>query len=349
MRQEGKHAGEMLARLRDRFGDRGPARYRGAIGDLQMAGEIGRAADHAEAAYLGAARDRGAAGDHGMGADAHVMRDLDLIIDLAAVLDHGIAHRAAVDRGVGADLDIVAEHGAAGLRNLDVFDAVGSNVRRKTETVGPDHRAAVDDAALPDHATVIDRYVGVQQRVVADLRAGADIGIGQHAHALAEPGAGFDHDIGADIAGGGHHRIIRDAGARIDAGARVVVGGAVELLRDAREADIGIARDQPVAAVGAALLANAVEVGRRDDHRGGRRGQRLRQIQRIGQEGQLPFPCLIERREAAHGQRGITHNLRAGVRGELTQCGCLHRGTSWNDERGRLTCRRRSGPSSHRR
>src|SRR2546429_5769305 len=55
-----------------------------------------------------------------------------------------VVERAAVDRGVGADLDVVAYHGAPGLRNLDP----APGIRRHAETIGADHHAGVDQAAL---------------------------------------------------------------------------------------------------------------------------------------------------------------------------------------------------------
>ena len=58
----------------------------------------------------GAAGDADATGQRAVGADADVMRDLNLVVQLDPVLDHGIFQRAAIDGGVGADLDIIADH-----------------------------------------------------------------------------------------------------------------------------------------------------------------------------------------------------------------------------------------------
>jgi hypothetical protein len=91
-----------------------------------------RAAGHADAAGHGRVR-----------ADMAVVADLDLVVELDAVLDDGVGQRAAVDRGVGADVDVVADQHAPGLRNLDV-DAV---LAREAEAVGADHGARVQDAA----------------------------------------------------------------------------------------------------------------------------------------------------------------------------------------------------------
>src|SRR5271165_1160537 len=99
-------------------------------------------------ADLGATGDTDAAGHHGMRADLHVMRDLNLIVELDAVFDHGIAQCSAVDSGIGADVDIVADHYAASLRNLDV-DPV---FLRKAEAVRTDYRPGMHNPALADSA-----------------------------------------------------------------------------------------------------------------------------------------------------------------------------------------------------
>ncbi|MNM79970.1 hypothetical protein D3C81_919180 [compost metagenome] len=125
-----------------------------------------------------------------------------------------------------------------------------------------------------------------------------------------------------------------------------MVGFAVEALRHAGKADVGIARHQPVAAVGTALGADALEVGLRHDHGAGLRIQRLLQVERIGQEREFAGRSLVKGSQANDRQVGITHNLRAVLGGELTQCGCLHGGTSLKNEtatneRAPLTCCRR--------
>lgn len=327
MRQERKHTGEMAAGLPDRFGDRGAAGYRGPVGDGQMPGEIGGAANHAEPADPCTAGNRGTARDHGMRADPHVMRDLDLVVELAALLDDRVRHRTAVDRGIGADLHVVAEHRPPRLRNLHVAYAGRADIRRKTKAVGTDHHATVEDIARAHHAMVIDRDIGVHQRVIADLGVRTDKTVADNAHALAQPRARLDHHVGADKARGRHHGIRRHAGTRIDTGAGIRIG-TVEALRDTRKTHIRIARHEPVAPVGMPLGTDALKVGVRHDDRPGSGGHGLRQVQRIGKKRQIGRTGLIEGSQATHGKVGITHNLRAVLGGELTQCGCLHGGTS---------------------
>lgn len=90
-----------------------------------------------------------------------------------------VSSSAAVDRGVGADLDVVADDDAAGLRDLD--PGAGA-LACEAETVGADDHARMQDAVLTDHAVVIDADVGVQAGAalrpmevpLADEAVGAD-------------------------------------------------------------------------------------------------------------------------------------------------------------------------------
>ena len=97
------------------------------------------AADHTALADLGAARDARHRGHDRMLAEAHVVGDLHEIVELHAVLDDGVLDRAAVHRGVRADLDVVADHDAAELRNLAATrrrPAQSRNRRRRSRQPG---------------------------------------------------------------------------------------------------------------------------------------------------------------------------------------------------------------------
>ena len=117
---------------RDRLG-RGadPARAGGNVGhdaalraehragaDRDMIGDADLAAHHDEISHLRAAGYAGLRGDHAVPPDADVVRDLHEIVDLGALADDRVAGRAAVDRGVGADLHVVLDDDAAGLRDF---------------------------------------------------------------------------------------------------------------------------------------------------------------------------------------------------------------------------------------
>ena len=55
-----------------------------------------------------------------MPADRYIVTDLDLIVDFRAFSDDGIAQTAAIDSRPGADLDVVLDQDAAGLRYLQM-------------------------------------------------------------------------------------------------------------------------------------------------------------------------------------------------------------------------------------
>jgi len=106
-----------------------------------------------------------------------------LIVDFGALADHGIAQAAAVDAGAGADLDIVLDQDAAGLRHL--LMAVGA------EEMKP-------NPSCPDVAA------GMNQDVVADQRkldrgARPDIAVPADPDVGADHGARPDHGAGADL------------------------------------------------------------------------------------------------------------------------------------------------------
>src|SRR5512139_265221 len=111
-----------LPRIQPRLGDRVRhhrlAREIHVVGDLQVADDAHHPAQHAPPADGDAAGDSDAAGDHRVFTDAAVVPYLHLVVDLDAILDHRVANRATVHRGVGADLDVVADHDGADLRNL---------------------------------------------------------------------------------------------------------------------------------------------------------------------------------------------------------------------------------------
>src|SRR4029453_5594474 len=104
------------------------AGHRDVVADLDVTGDPDHPPAHAAAAGRRAAGNATAARDHRVLADADVVTDLDQVVDPDAVLDDGVAERATVDGRIGADLDIVADHGRAELRNLDI----AAGVRRMT-------------------------------------------------------------------------------------------------------------------------------------------------------------------------------------------------------------------------
>ena len=131
--------------------------------------------------------------------DVHVVRHLDQVVELDAIFDHGVVERPAVDAGVGADLDVVADHHGAQL--LDLFPAAID--RREAETVGADHHAAVQDAARTDRATVAESRVRMQAGVFADARLGTDVRLCTDDRRRADLRAGAHEGQRTDVRGCG--------------------------------------------------------------------------------------------------------------------------------------------------
>ena len=120
-----------------------------------------------------------------------VVADLDLVVEADVFFQHRVLDRAAVDRGVRADFAIVADHHAAELRHLEPASAL----HRQAEAIGPEYRTRVDQ------------------------------------HALAQPDAPDQRDIGAEFAPFAHDAILADGAARTDGG----TGGHAGARTDADE------------------------------------------------------------------------------------------------------------------
>ena len=122
---------------------------------------------------------------HAVPPDRAVVSDLHQIVDLGALADDGIAGGAAVDGRIGADLHIVLNDDAAGLRDF----LMALRARQIAKPVLADTGARMDDDAIADQR-MLDRRAGADRAVAADAnarpdnradrdhRAGADLGIG---------------------------------------------------------------------------------------------------------------------------------------------------------------------------
>src|ERR1700682_3070880 len=111
-----------------------------------------------------------------MPADCHVVTDLDLIVDFRAFADDGIAQTAAIDGRSGADLDVVLDQDAAGLRYFQMA------IRSK------EHEAI---AILSDAAAGVDQDVIAHKRKLNGATR-ADVAI------PADPDIGTDHGTRTD-------------------------------------------------------------------------------------------------------------------------------------------------------
>ena len=113
-------------------------------------------------------------------------------------------------RGAGADLDMVLDQDAAGLRHLEM-------------AFGAEEDEAV--AVLPDAAAGMDQDVVADQREL-DRGAGADIAVPADLDVGADHGAGADHRAGADLDPRADHgeriddHAVFQMGRRVDDGRR---------------------------------------------------------------------------------------------------------------------------------
>ena len=136
-------------------------------------------------------------------ADANVVSQMNEIVEARAPTDTRLPRRPAIDRAVRADLHIVLADNRAELRNL----AMRGTVPRETETVGTDHRAAVNHHVVAELATLPHSHSGVQDAAFAHLRLCADERQRADHRACADRRTAFDHRLRTD----------RDAFTQLDA------------------------------------------------------------------------------------------------------------------------------------
>src|SRR6187455_3451596 len=121
--------------------DRAHRRDLSAVADLEVVVDSHLGTQRHIVANRQTARQPYLGGQQTMPADRHIVADLDLIVDFRALADHGVAQAAAIDGGPGADLDIVLDHDAAGLRHLQM--AIRAE-KYEAEAILPDAAARMD-------------------------------------------------------------------------------------------------------------------------------------------------------------------------------------------------------------
>jgi len=129
------------------------------------------------AANAGATRDADTARERAMGADSHVVGDLNLIVQLDPLLDHSIFQGTAVDGGISANFDIVANHHATKLGDLEPVSAV---IESQTEAIATDHRPRMHQYPTTQPNPVIESHLSHQPALVTDLGLFADHAVGSH-------------------------------------------------------------------------------------------------------------------------------------------------------------------------
>src|SRR5438046_6413491 len=96
---------------------------------------------------------------------------LDKVIHFDATAEARFTHRGAVNARVGLNLDVVFDHRRPGLNDLVVGPI---RLLRKPETIATDHRAVLENHAVPNLDVLAHDGVGVREEAVADLRAAVD-------------------------------------------------------------------------------------------------------------------------------------------------------------------------------
>ncbi|KAF1326762.1 hypothetical protein FI667_g8294, partial [Globisporangium splendens] len=200
----------------------------------QMPREHRGAADGAALADGGRARHTHAGRHRGMCADAAVVADHDLVVELHAVREDGVFKGAAVDGGVGADFDVIAQRNAAELRDLAPGALAQRRIRREAETIGPQHRTAVQDDSGADLDAFVQRDVGMQPAIGPDGRSGADDATRTQHRAPSDTHAGFDDAVRADTHAFFDDRVGRNHGGGMGFSGQGGSAAVSDPLRDAR-------------------------------------------------------------------------------------------------------------------
>ena len=99
-------------------------------------------ADPRVSLYDGAATDYYAARHAGSPPDPRVMADLHVVVDLDVVLDDGRRHGSTLHDSQRPNLDKIADHDAAKVRNSFLIAGL---IAHESETLGSDDRVCPDD------------------------------------------------------------------------------------------------------------------------------------------------------------------------------------------------------------
>src|SRR5262249_29904746 len=126
--------------------------------------------------------------------DDDVVRDLNEIVDLGALLDPSSTKARAVNCCVGTDLYIIVDLNNSQLRHfflLALFDL-------ETETVGSDHRSAMNDDARANAATLSDCNARINHAVRTDGRLSTDVAAGTNHRPVPDLCPRFDYRMRLD-------------------------------------------------------------------------------------------------------------------------------------------------------
>ena len=132
--------------------------------------------------------------------DPDVMSDLNLIVEFDSIADNRITNCTTINSRIGTNLNIIANHHAPYLWNLDPAFLAGS----KPKAFRPQHGAGIDDAALTDHRAVHHRYICHQARTSTNGDFAAEhTPRGDH-HIFMDDGLLANHNMSANFSAVGN-------------------------------------------------------------------------------------------------------------------------------------------------
>src|SRR5947208_3101147 len=165
-----------------------------AIGDFDVANDANLACHGDALADARAARDSSLCHDHRIFPDDHVVRNLHEIVDLHALLNPRPAKTRAIDRSVRADLSIIVD-----LNNPELLNFFVSSFNHfKSETIGANHCATVNDYARANAASLADGYSRINETSGSDHCLMSDVTSRANDRVIADSRPGFDDCVRLD-------------------------------------------------------------------------------------------------------------------------------------------------------
>src|SRR6185503_18057993 len=155
----------------NRVGDAGLRRRDDALAKVHVVRDPDLAGEHHVVV------DDAASGDADLGRKQDTPSNLDPVSDLHQVVHLGtgadarLAHCRPIDSRIRSDLDVVLNHDAAPLRDLQMR-AVG--LPGDSKSLAPNDGALLQDDTVAKHAAVTDRHLRTHDAVFADTRARPD-------------------------------------------------------------------------------------------------------------------------------------------------------------------------------
>lgn len=261
-------------------------------------GEVTRSADlsgeNAAIADLGGTSEAHLTAEHGVDADVRGVTDDDQIIEFGAAADAGFPDGGAVDAGVGLDFDVVFENGRAGLLHL-VPGAVA--LLSKTEAIGADDNAVLQDDTISDLAKFADDGMGMGEEIVADAGALVDGDEAVQDGVASDVGIFLNDAIRADMRTSTDPGGFGDKRGGVKAG--IIAGCLIEKFDSVRESEVRIGGTQG-GETGHGSVALNVDAVLNQDGRGAG-GLEQREVAAVGEKSDLARLGVFNAGNAVNG------------------------------------------------